>query len=69
MALHARRSCRKRIYGLFYPISVLDKERILEVRKNCSLESVMDNPNFRFVKADICDHGEVEKIFEEEFLI
>ena len=26
----------------------------------------MDNPNFRFVKADICDREAVDKLFEEE---
>lgn len=27
---------------------------------------VMDNPNFRFVKADICNREAVNKLFEEE---
>lgn len=31
-----------------------------------TLESVMDNENFRFVKADIADKQAVEKLFEEE---
>ena len=31
-----------------------------------TLKSVMDNPNFRFVKADICDRAAVYKLFEEE---
>ena len=31
-----------------------------------TLEPVMDNPNFRFVKADICDREAVYKLFEEE---
>ncbi len=31
-----------------------------------TLKSVMDNPNFRFVKADICDRKAVEQLFEEE---
>ena len=31
-----------------------------------TLASVMDNPNFRFVKLDICDRGGVYKLFEEE---
>ena len=26
----------------------------------------MDNPNFRFVKADICNREAVDKLFEEE---
>ena len=31
-----------------------------------TLKPVTDNPNFRFVKADICDREAVEKLFEEE---
>lgn len=31
-----------------------------------TLDSVMDNPNFRFVKADITDREAVFKLFEEE---
>ena len=31
-----------------------------------TLAPVMDNPNFRFVKADICDREAVDKLFEEE---
>lgn len=31
-----------------------------------TLASVMDKPNFRFVKADICDRGAVDRLFEEE---
>lgn len=31
-----------------------------------TLESVLDNPNFRFVKADITDREAVFKLFEEE---
>lgn len=31
-----------------------------------TLAPVMDNPNFRFVKADICDRAAVEQVFEEE---
>ena len=47
-----------------YRIICLDK---LTYAGNLStLRSVMDNPNFRFVKADICDRAAVEKLFEEE---
>ncbi|MBE6817729.1 MAG: NAD-dependent epimerase/dehydratase family protein, partial [Ruminococcaceae bacterium] len=47
-----------------YCIVCLDK---LTYAGNLStLESVMNNPNFRFVKADICDKAAVEKLFEEE---
>ncbi len=31
-----------------------------------TLEPVMNNPNFRFVKADICDREAIFKLFEEE---
>lgn len=47
-----------------YRIICLDK---LTYAGNLStLKSVMDNPNFRFVKADICDKEAVDKLFEEE---
>ncbi|MBQ8921966.1 MAG: dTDP-glucose 4,6-dehydratase [Oscillospiraceae bacterium] len=31
-----------------------------------TLKSVMDNPSFRFVKADICDRAAIYQLFEEE---
>ena len=47
-----------------YRIVCLDK---LTYAGNLStLQSVMDNPNFRFVKADICDREAVYALFEEE---
>lgn len=47
-----------------YRIICLDK---LTYAGNLStLESVMDNDKFRFVKADICDRADVYKLFEEE---
>lgn len=47
-----------------YRIICLDK---LTYAGNLStLEPVMDNSNFRFVKADICDRVAVNKLFEEE---
>ena len=47
-----------------YRIICLDK---LTYAGNLStLAPVMDNPNFRFVKADICDREAVYKLFEEE---
>lgn len=47
-----------------YRIICLDK---LTYAGNLStLDSVMDNPNFRFVKADICDREAVNKLFEKE---
>ena len=49
---------------LDYRIICLDK---LTYAGNLStLAPVMDNPNFRFVKADICDHEAVDNLFEEE---
>ena len=47
-----------------YRIVCLDK---LTYAGNLStLQSVMGKPNFRFVKLDICDRGDVYKLFEEE---
>lgn len=47
-----------------YRIVCLDK---LTYAGNLStLAAVKDNPNFRFVKIDICDRASVYKIFEEE---
>ena len=47
-----------------YRIVCLDK---LTYAGNLStLAPVMDNPNFRFVKADICDREAVYNLFEEE---
>lgn len=47
-----------------YRIICLDK---LTYAGNLStLASIMDNPNFRFVKVDICDRLAVEMLFEEE---
>ena len=47
-----------------YRIVCLDK---LTYAGNLStLAPVMENPNFRFVKLDICDREGVYKLFEEE---
>ena len=47
-----------------YRIICLDK---LTYAGNLStLKSVLDNPNFRFVKADICDASAVDRLFIEE---
>ena len=47
-----------------YRIVCLDK---LTYAGNLStLKSVMDNPNFRFVRLDICDREGVYRLFEEE---
>lgn len=47
-----------------YRIVCLDK--LTYAGNLSSLEPVMDNPNFRFVKLDICDREGVYKLFEEE---
>ncbi len=47
-----------------YHVICLDK---LTYAGNLStLKSVMDNPNFCFVKADVCNRDDVYKLFEEE---
>ena len=47
-----------------YRIVCLDK---LTYAGNLStLAPVMENPNFRFVKIDICDRESIYKLFEEE---
>ena len=47
-----------------YRIVCLDK---LTYAGNLStLEPIMDNPNFRFVKLDICDKAGVDQLFNEE---
>ena len=47
-----------------YRLVCLDK---LTYAGNLStLAPVMDKPNFRFVKADICDRQAVDRLFEEE---
>ena len=47
-----------------YRIVCLDK---LTYAGNLStLKDIMDNPNFRFVKLDICDREGVYQLFEEE---
>ena len=57
---------------VFYMLKEHPKERIVCLDKltyagNLStLAPVMDNPNFRFVKGDICDREAVKKIFLEE---
>ncbi len=57
---------------VFYMLKAHPTDRIICLDKltyagNLStLKSVMKNPNFRFVKADICDREAVYKLFEEE---
>ena len=46
-----------------YNIICIDK---LTYAGNLStLKSVINNPKFRFIKADICDRGTIDKVFEE----
>ena len=47
-----------------YRIICLDK--LTYAGNRSTLEPVMDNPKFRFVKADICERADVNKLFEEE---
>lgn len=57
---------------IFYMLKKHPDERIICVDKltyagNLStLASVMTNPNFRFVKADICDEAAIDQLFTEE---
>ena len=57
---------------IFYQLKHHPEDRIVCLDKltyagNLStLASVMDEPNFRFVKADICDREAVNRLFEEE---
>ena len=49
---------------LNYRIVCLDK--LTDAGNLSASAPVLDNPNFRFVKADICDREAVNKLFEEE---
>ena len=57
---------------IHYHLSAHPEDRVVCIDKltyagNLStLESVMDNPNFRFCKLDICDRDGVFRLFEEE---
>ncbi|WP_270420117.1 dTDP-glucose 4,6-dehydratase [Acidaminococcus massiliensis] len=57
---------------IFYMLKAHPEDRVICLDKltyagNLStLASVMDNPNFHFVKLDICDREGVYKLFEEE---
>ena len=57
---------------IFYQLKEHPEDRVICLDKltyagNLStLEPVMDNPNFRFVRADICDREAVYALFEEE---
>ena len=57
---------------IFYQLASHPEDRIVCLDKltyagNLStLASVMDKPNFRFVRADICDHEAVDRLFAEE---
>ena len=50
-----------------YPeILLVNLDKLTYAGNLSTLAPVMDNPNFRFVKADICDREAVDKLFEEE---
>ena len=57
---------------IFYLLDKYPQDRVVCLDKltyagNLStLKGVMDNPNFRFVKGDICDREAVFRLFEEE---
>ena len=57
---------------IFYQLASHPEDRIVCLDKltyagNLStLASVMDQPNFRFVRADICDREAVDRLFAEE---
>ena len=57
---------------IFHQLKAHPEDRIVCLDKltyagNLStLQSVMDHPSFRFVKADICDREAVDRLFEEE---
>ena len=57
---------------IFYQLKNYPEDRIICFDKLTyagnleTLESVENNPNFRFVKADICDKDAVDKVFLEE---
>ena len=57
---------------IFYQLKHHPQDRIVCLDKltyaghHSTLASVMDEPNFRFVKADICDREAVNRLFEEE---
>ena len=45
---------------------VLNLDKLTYAGNLSTLKDVMDKPNFRFVKLDICDREGVYKLFEEE---
>lgn len=57
---------------IHYMLSTHKDDRIICIDKLTyagnltNLESVINNPNFRFCRVDICDREAIEKIFEEE---
>ncbi len=57
---------------VFYEMKKHPEDRIIVIDKLTyagnlkTLKSVMDKPNFKFYKADICDKEEMDKIFDAE---
>ena len=54
------------IMGKYQDYKVICLDKLTYAGNLSTLASVMDKPNFRFVKADICDRDAVYKLFEEE---
>ena len=56
-----------RLFVNKYPeYKIINLDKLTYAGNLYTLAPVMDNPNFRFVKADICDREAVDKLFEEE---
>ena len=54
------------ILGKYPEYRVICLDKLTYAGNLSTLKGVMDNPRFRFVKADICDRPTVFKLFEEE---
>ena len=56
-----------RLFVTKYPdYRIVNLDKLTYAGNLSTLAPIMDNPNFRFVKADICDREAVYKLFEEE---
>ena len=47
-------------------IRIINVDKLTYAGNLSTLDPVMENPNFRFVKEDICDREAVNRLFEEE---
>ena len=52
--------------GKYSNYRVICLDRLTYAGNLSTLKQVMDHPNFRFVKADICDRDAVYQLFEQE---